>query len=85
MDVVTVEVDFNFSLDGEHTPASFRRTSDPDRLQIGQRVHATDGEDTYWAVVTDLDRDRRRLELFVYFDEPVRRGGDSEDDYQQAV
>ena len=71
MDVVAVEVDFNFSLDGEHTPASFRRTSDPAWLQIGQRVHATDGEDTYWAVVTDLDRDRGRPRVVRLF----RRAG----------
>lgn len=81
---VVVEVDFNLVPDGVHTLTTLSSVSDPTRVRVGERVVATDGDDAYWAVVTDVDRDRATIALSVYWDQPADRREHDRPRYRQA-
>ena len=66
----TVEVDFHLTPDGEHT-AAFIEDLGGRSVTPGQRLVATDGDVSHWAVVDAVDNVSGLLSLRILWDEAV--------------
>jgi hypothetical protein len=75
MSTRTIEVDFHLKADTEHTFGLLEDLRPLGPIESGQRVLATDGEVTHWAIVDGSD-DNGSLLLRVLWDEAVRPDGD---------
>lgn len=70
MTTTTIEVDFHLKADSEHTYGLADEIFSPGPVEVGQRLLATDGDVTHWAVLDALDR-RGALLLRVLWNETV--------------
>ena len=65
-----VEVDFHLTPDGEHTAALIEDLGGRSVVP-GQRLIATDGDVSHWAVVDTIDNANGLLSLRILWDEAV--------------
>jgi hypothetical protein len=66
--VIRLKVDFHLIPDGEHTAAGIEDLGGQ-RVEVGQRLVATDGDLSRWAIVDAIDNARGLLSLRILWDE----------------